>query len=50
MIEFILILILVYVWLAIEIYRAPQMDELTGRIIKPGRKLKNLFKKKEKYD
>jgi hypothetical protein len=33
-------------WFAYEIYRAPMMDE-NGRIIKEGKKLKDLFKKKK---
>lgn len=33
-------------WIGFEIYRAPMMDEQTGRITKPGRKLSDLFKKK----
>ena len=40
-----LILIIFGVWFAIEIYRAPMMDEETGKVIKPGKKLKDLFKK-----
>ena len=35
-----------FIWIAFEIYRAPMMDEETGRIIKEGKKLKDLFKKK----
>lgn len=34
-------------WTAFEIYRAPMMDE-SGRIIKPGKKLKDLWEKKKK--
>ena len=33
-------------WMAFEIYRAPMMDE-NGKIIKEGKKLKDLFKKKK---
>ena len=33
-------------WMAFEIWRAPMMDE-NGRIIKEGKKLKDLFKKKK---
>ena len=33
-------------WMALEIYCAPMMDE-NGRIIKEGKKLKDLFKKKK---
>jgi hypothetical protein len=39
---FVLFLILV---VAHAIYTAPEMDEDTGRIIKPGKKLSELFKK-----
>jgi hypothetical protein len=31
-------------WVAFEMYRAPMMDE-QGRIIKPGKKIKNLWRK-----
>lgn len=34
-------------WIAYEIYRAPMMDEQTGKITKEGKKLKDLFKKKK---
>ncbi len=34
-------------WISYEIWRAPMMDEETGRIIKPGKRLKDLFKKKK---
>lgn len=40
-------MIVVAFWTAFEIYRAPMMDETTGRIIKPGKKLSDLFKKKK---
>jgi len=33
-------------WMAYEIYRAPMMDE-NGKIIKEGKKLSDLFKKKK---
>jgi len=33
-------------WMAFEIYRAPMMDE-NGKIIKEGKKLSDLFKKKK---
>ena len=33
-------------WIAFEMYRAPMMDEETGRVIKPGKKLIDLWKKK----
>ena len=34
-------------WMAYEIYTAPMMDE-NGNIIKEGKKLSDLFKKKNK--
>ena len=34
-------------YIAFEMWRAPMMDEQTGRIIKEGRKLSDLFKKKK---
>jgi hypothetical protein len=34
-------------WIAYEIYRAPLMDD-NGRILKEGKKLSDLFKKKSK--
>lgn len=39
-------MIVVGLWIAFEIYRAPMMDEHTGKIIKPGKKLSDLFRKK----
>lgn len=33
-----------YLWIAFEIYRAPMMDE-SGRVIKPGKKLSDLWRK-----
>ena len=35
-------------WIAYEIYRAPMMDEQTGKITKEGKKLSDLFKKNSK--
>ena len=32
-------------YIAFEMWRAPTMDEQTGRIIKEGKKLSDLFKK-----
>lgn len=40
-----IIFIFVGIWFAFEIYRAPMMDEETGKIIKPGKKLKDLWRK-----
>ena len=34
-------------WIAYEIYTAPMMDD-NGNIIKEGKKISNLFKKKNK--
>lgn len=42
---FTIFMIVVFIWIAFEIYQAPMMDEQTGRIIKPGKKLSDLFKK-----
>lgn len=36
-----------FLWIAFEIWSAPHMDEQTGRILKPTKKLKDLFKKKQ---
>ncbi len=33
-------------WIAFEIWRAPMMEEETGRIVKPGKKLKDLWRKR----
>ena len=41
-----IIIIFVGIWFAFEIYRAPTMDENTGRVIKPGKKLKDLWQKR----
>ncbi len=41
-----LTLIFVGLWTAFEIYRAPMMDEKTGRIMKPGNKLSDLWRKR----
>jgi hypothetical protein len=34
-------------FIAYEMWRAPMMDERTGRITKEGRKISDLFKKKK---
>ena len=44
MIYFIIGFLGILVWTAFEFYRAPMMDD-NGRIIKEGKKLKDLFKK-----
>ena len=45
MIKFGILLVMVGLWMAFEIYRAPMMDE-NGRIIKPGKKLSDLWRKR----
>lgn len=42
-----LVMIAIGFWFAFEIYRAPMMDE-SGRILKPGKKLKDLWQRKKK--
>lgn len=34
------------IWLTYEYWRAPMVDENTGRIIKPAKTFKDLFKRK----
>jgi len=41
------LLIIFGFWFAYEIYRAPMMDENTGRIIKPGKKFSDLWRKRK---
>lgn len=36
-----------FIWIAFEMWRAPHMDEQTGRILRPTKKLKDLFKTKK---
>jgi len=45
MIKFGILLIVVGLWLAFEIYRAPTVDN-QDKIIKPGKKLKDLWQKR----
>ena len=45
MIYFIIGIIGTTLWMAYEMYTAPEMDD-NGRIIKPGNKLSDIFKKK----
>jgi hypothetical protein len=40
-----LTLLVIGLWTAYEIYRAPMMDE-NGRITKPGKKLSDLWRKR----
>jgi hypothetical protein len=42
-----IIIIFVNVWVIYEIWRAPLYDEETMKIIRPGKTLKNPFKKKK---
>jgi hypothetical protein len=42
-----LILIIFGAWFVFEIYRAPMMDEHTGRTIKPGKKISDLWRKRK---
>ena len=46
MIYYIIGIVGTFIWIAFEIYRAPEMDEHTGRVTKPGKKLKDLWRKK----
>lgn len=45
MIKFGILLIFVFLWIAFEIYRAPMMDDY-GNIIKPGKKFRDLWRKR----
>jgi hypothetical protein len=47
MIKFVIVLIVTALWLGFEMYRAPMMDENTGKIIKPGKKLSDLWRKRK---
>ena len=42
----ILAIISITMWIAYELWRAPLYNEETMKIIKPGKTIKNLFKKK----
>jgi len=46
MIKLGILLIVIGLWMGFEIYRAPMMDEKTGKIIKPGKKLSDLWRKR----
>ena len=41
-------LVFSFLVIAYGIYTAPMMDETTGRIIKPGKRLRDLFKRNRK--
>jgi hypothetical protein len=45
MIYFIIGIIGTTLWVAFEMYRAPMMDD-NGKIIKPGRKLSDIWRKR----
>jgi hypothetical protein len=47
MMYFAIVLLVIGVWLAFEIWRAPMVDE-NENIIIPGKQLKDLFKRKNK--
>jgi hypothetical protein len=46
MIVFLIGFIVTMCWVGFEFWRAPLMDEQTGRILKPGKKISDIFKKK----
>jgi hypothetical protein len=46
MIKFGILLVVTGLWIGFEIYRAPMMDENTGKIIKPGKKFSDLWRKR----
>ena len=37
--------ILIVLWISFEMWRAPMMDEETGKILRPAKKLKDLWRK-----
>ena len=41
-----IVFIIIGLWIAYEFYRAPMMDE-SGRVIKPGKKLRDLWRKRK---
>jgi hypothetical protein len=47
MIHYLIGLILSGLLIAYGIYTAPEMDENTGRVIKPGKKLSDLWRKQK---
>ena len=46
MIYFIIGIVGSVIWIGFEMYRAPMMDEQTGNIIKPGKKISDLWRKR----
>jgi hypothetical protein len=47
MIYYLIGLIVSGLFIAHGIYTAPEMDENTGKVIKPGKKLSNLWRKRK---
>lgn len=41
-------IVIIILFIAYSLWSAPEMDEDTGRIIKPGKKLSDLFKSNKK--
>lgn len=41
-----IVFIITGLWIAYEFYRAPMMDE-NGKVIKPGKKLRDLWRKRK---
>jgi len=41
------ILIIIFIWLSYELWRAPLIEEHTGKVIRPIKKLSDLFKNKK---
>ena len=46
MIYFIIGIVGSVIWIGFEMYRAPMMDEQTGKIIKPSKKISDLWRKR----
>jgi len=45
MIYFVIGIIGATIWIGFEMWRAPMMDERTGKVIKPGKKISDLWRK-----
>ena len=43
-----IIILITFIWLCFEFWRAPMVDEYTGKTLRPAKKLSDLFKKKKK--
>jgi hypothetical protein len=48
MLVLITVIVMLFTWIAYEIWRAPMMNEETGEIIEPTKKLSDLFKRNKK--